>query len=295
VVIRADDDFMSLKRKVRLATILGTFQASLTNFGFMGETWKKNTEEEALLGVSLTGIMDNPLTSGQESKDMLIQTLESLRDYTVEINKEWADKVGIKYAAAITTCKPSGTVSQLVNCASGIHARYSKYYLRTVRTDKKDPLYQFMVAKGIYCEDDVMKPETGAVFYFPIKAPDNCITTTDRTAVEQLETWLLYQRHWTHHKPSVTINVEDNEWMEVGAWTWKHFDEVSGVSFLPGGSSHSYRQAPYQSITEQEYNDWVEKHPMPSIDWSQLSEFEKEDTTTGTQTLSCSAGICELA
>lgn len=295
VVVRADDTPETLKEKVRLATILGTMQATLTDFHFVGESWTRNAKEEALLGVSMTGIMDNQLTSGKKGHEVLAEVLEELRDYTFEVNAEWADKLGIRRAAAVTTNKPSGTVSQLTNSASGIHARHSQYYLRTVRMDKKDPLYQFMMSKGIYCEDDVMKPDTGAVFYFPIKAPEGSVVTTDRCAVEQLELWLLYQRHWTHHKPSVTINVEDGEWMEVGAWVWKHFDEVSGVSFLPGSGGHSYRQAPYQTVTKEEYDEWVAKHPMPAIDWSELSEFEKEDTTVGMQTLSCTAGVCEIA
>lgn len=293
IVVRNGDGEKELMRKARLATIMGTMQASLTDFHFVGESWKKNTIEEALLGVSMTGVMDNPLTAGSLGVDVLGGVLNRVRDYTVEVNAEWAKKLGINPSAAITCNKPSGTVSQLTNSSSGIHARHSQYYLRTVRTDKKDPLYQFMQSIGIYCEDDVMKPEIGAVFYFPIKSEDGCITRNDMSAIKQLEVWLLYQREWCHHKPSVTINVRDEEWPEVGAWVWKHFDEISGVSFLPH-SDHTYQQAPYQEITKEEYESWVAKHPIPEIDWRMLSEFEKEDTTKNTQTLSCSAGVCEI-
>ncbi len=293
IVVRNGDGIEELKRKARLATIMGTMQASLTDFHFVSESWKKNTVEEALLGVSMTGVMDNPLTAGSLGQEMLEKTLEEVRNYTVEVNEEWADKLGINKAAAITCNKPSGTVSQLTNSASGIHARHSQYYLRTVRTDKKDPLYQFMQSVGIYCEDDVMKPDSGAVFYFPIKSEDGCITRNHISAIKQLEVWLTYQRYWCHHKPSVTINVREEEWPEVGAWVWKHFDELSGVSFLPH-SDHTYQQAPYQEISEQEYLEWVSKHPIPDIDWTELAKFEKEDTTKNTQTLSCSAGVCEI-
>lgn len=292
-VIRSEDTEETLKEKVRLATIMGTFQASLTDFQFIGETWKRNTIDEALLGVSLTGIMDNMLMSGLEGHDNLKGVLNRLRDYSVEVNAEWAGKLGIKPAAAITAVKPSGTVSQLVNSASGVHTRHSKYYLRTVRSDKKDPIYKFMIAKGIYCEDDVMKPESGAVFYFPIKAPEGCLTRESLNAIQQLEIWKLYQDEWCHHKPSVTINVHDNEWVGVGAWVWENFDTISGVSFLPA-VNHTYQQAPYIEITEQEYDDWVAKHPIPVVDWTELSEFEKEDTTTGTQQYACSSGVCEI-
>lgn len=293
IIVRPEDDKESLKRKARLATIMGTFQASLTDFHFLGEHWKRNTTDEALLGVSLCGIMDNKVLSGQSSRALLKEWLNEVRDHTVEINTEWANKLGINEAAAICCIKPEGTSSQMVDAASGIHTRHSKHYLRTVRSDKKDPLYDFMISKGIYCEDDAMKPESGAVFYFPIKAPDDCMTRDSLTALEQLDIWLFYQDEWCHHKPSVTINVSDDEWVEVGAWVWKHFDAISGVSFLPK-SNHSYTQAPYQEISEVEYNDWIAKHPMPEIDWSELSDFEKEDTTTGTQQYACSAGVCEL-
>lgn len=293
IIVREDDNLESLKRKARLATIIGTMQASLTDFSFVSESWKRNTIEEALLGVSMTGISDNKLTSGREGKEKLSSVLNEVRDYATEVNAEWAKNIGIKPATAITCVKPEGTTSQLTNAASGIHTRHSEYYLRTVRTDKKDPVYHFMKARGIYCEDDVMKPESGAVFYFPIKSPKDCLVRDSLTAIEQLELWLVYQREWCHHKPSVTINVADDEWLEVGAWVYKYFDEISGVSFIPK-SNHTYQQAPYQEITEQEYHDWLKEHPMPEIDWLDLSEFEKEDNTESSQTLACVAGVCEI-
>lgn len=293
IIVRENDNEESLKSKARIAAIMGTMQASLTDFSFVSESWKRNTIEEALLGVSMTGISDNKLTSGQEGVEKLSGVLNRVRDYVVEVNLEWASKIGIKPAAASTCIKPEGTVSQLVNSASGIHTRHSAYYLRTVRTDKKDPIYAFMKSKGVYCEDDVMKPETGAVFYFPIKSPEGCLVSNSLTAIQQLELWLVYQREWCSHKPSVTISVADDEWIEVGAWVYKNFDELSGVSFIPR-IGHSYQQAPYQEITEQEYHDWLKEHPMPGIDWLELSEFEKEDCTESTQTLACVAGVCEL-
>lgn len=293
IVVRNGDTEEDLMRKARLATIMGTMQASLTDFHFVGESWKKNTVEEALLGVSMTGVMDNPLTAGLLGTDKLAEVLERVRKFTEDINATWAEELGINPAAAITCNKPSGTVSQLVNAASGIHARHSQYYIRTVRTDKKDPLYKFMQSLGIYCEDDAMKPETGAVFSFPIKSEDGCVTRNDMTAIKQLEMWLIYQRHWCHHKPSVTINVRDDEWPEVGSWVWKHFDEISGVSFLPH-SDHSYQQAPYQEISKAEYEEWLEKYPIPEIDWLGLQEFEKVDSTVATQQYACSAGVCEI-
>ena len=293
VVVREDDTLETLKEKVRIATILGTFQASLTDFKFLSESWRKNTEDEALLGVSLTGVMDNETMSGQYGVDKLTLWLNELRDYAIQVNAEWAKKIGIKPSKSITCVKPSGTVSQLVSSASGMHTRHSEYYIRTIRTDKKDPLYAFMQFKDVPVEDDVSKPETTAVFSFAIKAPPGCLTRDSFTAIEQLEMWLIYQREWCMHKPSITVSVKDHEWMEVGAWVWKNFDEVSGVSFLPhdGGS---YVQAPYQEITKDQYEAWIKAHPVPDIDWTELQHFEKEDTTTGTQTLACSAGSCEI-
>lgn len=294
VIIREDDTEETLLRKVRIATILGTLQATLTKFGFVSEKWAHNTADEALLGVSLTGIMDNPLTSGTMGFAPLKQTLNRMRDYAREVNKEWAEKLGINVSTAITCVKPSGTVSQLCNTASGIHARHNRNYIRTVRIDKKDPLYHFMLAKGFHIEDDLMRPDSTAVISFPITSPDAAITRDQVSAIDALEIWLLYQREWCEHKPSVTITVRDEEWLAVGAWVFKHFDEVSGISFLPH-SNHTYQQAPYTDCTPEEFAEWIAKHPMPTIDWRGLSEFEKTDNTVAMQTLACVSGACEIA
>ena len=294
VVVRATDSLEDLKRKVRLATVLGTFQSTLTEFKFVSDAWKKNTEEERLLGVSLTGVLDHEVMSGQGGSGKLTVWLNDLRDDTIATNKDFAEQLGIPASASITCVKPSGTVSQLVNSASGLHTRHSEFYIRTVRTDKKDPLYQFMKDRGVPVEDDVMKPETGAVFSFPIKAPAGCLTRDSLTAVQHLDLWLLYQREWCMHKPSVTISVKDHEWIEVGGWVWKNFDECSGVSFLPH-SGHTYQQAPYQEITAAEYDKWLVDHPTPVLDWSELPMYEKEDTTTSAQTLACAGPEgCEI-
>lgn len=292
MVVRADDSFESLKRKVELATILGTIQSTFTNFQFLSEEWKRNTEEERLLGVSLTGIMDNTIMSGIEDEydGQLPEMLEDLRDHARKVNEEWAEKLGIPPSAAITCVKPSGTVSQLVDSASGIHSRHNPFYIRRIRMDKKDPVYPYLKDKGFSVEDEAMRPDSTAVFSFPMKAPKGAVCRKDMTAIEQLELWLIYQRHWCHHKPSVTISVKDSEWLEVGAWVYKHFDEVSGVSFLPF-SDHTYQQAPYEDITEEQYNEMVAAMP-PSIDWE--SFVEMEDMTEGTQTLACSSGSCEI-
>ena len=294
VVVRPEDTEETLMRKVELAAILGTFQSMLTKFNFVSDTWVKNTEEERLLGVSMTGIMDNPLTAGRLVPFLQLgEMLNRLRDHARKVNAEWAEKLDIKPSTAITCVKPSGTVSQLVDSASGIHPRHAPYYLRTVRVDKKDSLYQFMVDKGIYCEDEVHRPESTSVFYFPIKAPDNSVYRTDLSAKEQLELWLLYQREWCEHKPSITVYVKDHEWMFVGAWVYEHFDEISGIAFLPH-SDHTYQQAPYQDLTEEEYHKWVKEHPLPAIDWTELANYEKEDHTEGAQTLACQGGMCEI-
>lgn len=290
VVIRADDTPDTLARKVRLATILGTFQSTLTNFRYLSSDWKKNCEEERLLGVSLTGIMDNEITNGRAGD--LPDLLEHLRHVAVDTNKEYAHKLKINESAAITCVKPSGTVSQLVDAASGIHARHASYYIRRVRADRKDPICQFMIDKGFPAEPCVMKPNHTMVFSFPMKAPEHCITRNDMTALEQLQLWLTYQQYWCEHKPSVTITVRDEEWMEVGAWVYSHFDEISGISFLPH-SDHTYRQAPYEDCTREQYEAMLAKLPK-DVDWSELSKYEKEDNTTGTQTFSCTAGACEL-
>ena len=290
VVIRATDDMKTLKEKVKFATILGTFQSTLVNFKYLTRDWKKNTQEERLLGVSLTGIMDNTLTNGKE--EGLEKRLDELRKVAIATNAEWADKIGIQQSVSITCVKPSGTVSQLVDSASGIHARHNPYYIRTVRADKKDPLALYMKDAGFPCEDDVMKPENTYVFSFPMKAPDGAIMRQDMSAIEQLELWLVYQKHWCEHKPSVTISVKEDEWIEVGAWVYKNFDWMSGVSFLPY-SEHVYKQAPYQDCDSTMYQKELEKMPK-DIDWTQLSAYETTDMTEGAQELACVAGGCEI-
>jgi len=290
VVVRATDSLEDIERKVRIATILGTIQSTYTHFPYLGAEWEKNTKEERLLGVSLTGIMDNPLLTTYNKG--LDKTLEHLRTIAVDTNAEWADRLGIPQSAAITCVKPSGTVSQLVDSASGIHARHSSYYIRTVRGDNKDPLTQFLKDQGVPAEPCVMKPDSTTVFSFPQKSPEGAITRNDMTAIEQLEMWLIYQRHWCEHKPSVTVTVRDEEWLEVGAWVYKHFNEVSGVSFLPH-SDHTYQQAPYQDCTKGEYEEALSKMPK-TIDWSLLSEYETDDQTKGSSTFACSGGSCEI-
>ena len=290
VIVRSTDTQDTLSRKIRLATILGTWQASLTNFPYLSAEWKKNCEEEALLGVSLTGIMDNPMMFMKDHA-MLGVVLEEMKQVAIDTNKEWAKKIHINPSAAITTVKPSGTVSQLTDTASGIHARHSEYYVRTVRADRKDPLCQMMMEMGFPCEPCVMKPDTTMVFAFPQSAVGS-VTRKDMTAIEHLQLWLTYQRHWTEHKPSVTISVAEHEWLEVGAFVYKHFDEISGISFLPI-SNHTYRQAPYQDCTKEEYEVLVTKMPQ-NVDWNLLHNYEKEDTTKGSQTFACSAGSCEV-
>ena len=290
VVVRATDTMETLEEKVRLATILGTIQSSYTKFPYLRKIWQKNTEEERLLGVSLTGIMDNPLMTTKNKG--LEKTLEHLKNIAVETNQTYADKLGIPASTAITCVKPSGTVSQLVDSASGIHARHSAYYIRTVRGDNKDPLTQFMIDQGIPSEPDVMKPDSTTVFSFPMKAPKNAVVTADMSAIEQLEMWLAYQRAWCEHKPSVTINVKKDEWFEVGSFVYKHFDEMSGVSFLPY-NEHTYQQAPYQEVGKSDYETLLSCMPK-GIDWSKLSEYEQEDNTAGSQTLACSSDGCEL-
>ena len=289
-VVRATDTIETLERKVRIATILGTVQSTYTKFPYLRKMWQKNTEEERLLGVSLTGIMDNPLLTTKNAG--LEKTLEHLKSIAVATNAEWAERLGIPVSTAITCVKPSGTVSQLVNSSSGIHARHSPYYIRTVRGDNKDPLTQFMIDQGIPNAPDVMKPDQTTVFSFPQKAPEGAVCTKDTTAIEQLEMWLAYQRHWSEHKPSVTINVKSDEWFEVGAFVYKHFDEMSGVSFLPF-NEHTYQQAPYQDCGKSDYKELLSLMPS-SIDWEDLVNYEKEDNTAGSQTLACSGDSCEI-
>ena len=290
VVVRATDTVDDLARKVKLATILGTIQSTYTKFPYLRKIWTTNTEEERLLGVSLTGIMDNPLMTTKNKG--LDKTLENLRNVAVVTNAEWSDRLGIPQSAAITCVKPSGTVSQLVDSASGIHARHSPYYVRTVRGDNKDPLTTFMKDQGIPSEPDVFKPDQTTVFSFPVKAPNKAVVTSDLSAVDQLKMWLMYQRHWSEHKPSVTINVKKDEWFEVGTFVYEHFDEMSGVSFLPY-NEHTYQQAPYQEIDKEEYKNILVTMPK-TIDWSRLSEYEKEDTTTSSQTMACTGDVCEV-
>ena len=289
VVIRANDSIEDLTRKVRLATILGTIQSTYTHFPYLRKMWGTNTEAERLLGVSLTGIMDNKLMT--LANEGLSKTLEHLRDVAISTNAEWADRLGIPHSTAITCVKPSGTVSQLVDSASGIHARHSPYYIRTVRGDNKDPLTQFMIDQGIPNEPDVMKPDATTVFSFPMQSPMGAVHTADMTALEQLEMWLMYQRHWCEHKPSVTINVKADEWFEVGAFVYKHFDEMSGVSFLPF-NEHTYQQAPYQECLATDYHILLDQMP-DNIDWDKLADYEKEDNTSGMQTMACSGDVCE--
>ena len=280
----------TLLDKVEHATILGTIQATLTNFGYLRKRWQDNTEEERLLGVSLTGIMDSTLLNKNDSK--LIDRLNKLREKAVAVNKEWSSTLGIPQSTAITCVKPSGTVSQLVDSASGIHARHNPYYIRTVRGDNKDPLTEFMKSQGIPNEPDVMKPEHTTVFSFPMKTAKDAVFRTSMSAIEQLEMWKTYAVHWCEHKPSVTISVKEQEWVNVGNWCWDNFDYLSGVSFLPF-SDHTYKQAPYQDIDEEQYKKLHSEMPK-NIDWGKLQDFEKEDNTKGSQELACTAGVCEL-
>jgi len=289
VVVRPDDNWGTLQNKVELATILGTFQATLTNFRYLTKAWKNNTEEEALLGVSLTGIMDNKKMSIDKNLPMRLQ---ALKNSAVTMNEGWSANLGIKQSVAITCVKPSGTVSQLVDSASGIHTRHSEYYIRTIRADKKDPLAQLMVDQGVYHEDDITKPEHTLVFYFPIQSPKDSLVRKDLTALQHLEIWKVYQDHWCEHKPSATISVREPEWLKVGAWVWDNFDTISGVSFLPY-ADHSYQQAPYQEITKKEYKEWLKK-TTNKVDWSLLMDYEKEDMTENTKELACTAGACEI-
>ena len=291
VVVRETDTRESLLDKVRHATILGTFQSTLTNFKYVSSTWKNNCEEERLLGVSLTGIMDNELTNGKGKGD-IGALLDELREEAIKTNKEFAQKINIPQATAITCVKPSGTVSQLVDAASGIHARHNPYYIRTVRGDKKDPLTKMMVDAGFPVEDDHMNPSHTSVFSFPMKVHKSAVFRTDMSAIKQLELWKTYQEHWCEHKPSVTISVKENEWLEVGAWVYENFDYMRAVSFLPF-SEHIYKQAPYQDCDEKEYKFLVQKLPK-EVDWGKLAEYEVMDMKIGSQELACAAGGCEI-
>ena len=290
VIISAEDTKEDLLEKVRLATILGTWQSTLTNFKYIRKTWKDNCEEERLLGVSLTGIYGNKITS--TAGKALEQLLTDMRLESVRINDHEAKKLNINPSVSITCVKPSGTVSQLVGVSSGIHPWYSEYYIRSVRGSNNDPLTQFLKDSGIPNEADVMKPDETTVFYFPQKAPKNATVTKDLTAIDHLEMWKIYRTYWTEHNPSVTVNVHEDEWLRVGAWVFDNFDSIGGISFLPA-SEHTYKQAPYQEISKDEYEEWVKKSPS-NIQWEMLSIYEKEDGTTGSQELSCVAGVCEI-
>ena len=291
VVVREDDTAETLKEKVELAAIIGTLQATLTDFRYLRNIWHKNTSEEALLGLSMTGIMDNKLLSGQEDQAELEKTLESLRDVAIATNKKWAKKLGIEQSAAITCVKPSGTVSQLVDSASGIHPRFSKHYIRRVRSDKKDPLAVFMEAAGFPVEQDVMS-ESSVVYSFPVKAPESSVVVKEVGAMEQLKLWKTYQNSWCEHKPSITVYYTDDEYLQVAQWIWDNFDICSGISLLPV-SDHVYQQAPYEDIDADEYNKLLESMPQ-NVNWNDLVYFEQEDNTTGSQELACVGNACEI-
>ena len=291
VVVRAEDTLETLKEKVRKATIIGTLQSTLTDFRYLRVRWKRNTEEEALLGVSLTGIMDHAILGGDPESPMLAVWLEEMRDVSIATNKEWAERLGVNQSVAITCVKPSGTVSQLVDSASGIHPRFSKHYIRRVRSDKKDPLALYMEQAGFPMEQDVMSP-TSVVFSFPVKAPEASTCVKDVGAMHQLRLWKTYQNHWCEHKPSVTVYYTDSEYLQVSQWIWDNFDLCSGISLLPT-SDHTYQQAPYEDISEEEYNQLVSEMPQ-NVNWEDLAQFEKEDNTTGSQELACVGGACEI-
>lgn len=287
IVVRANDNLESLNRKARVAAVLGTIQSSFTDFRYLRKIWKDTCNEERLLGVSLTGVCDNLGLLGDAN------VLTQVRDEVIRVNKEWAARLNIPQSTATTCVKPSGTVSQLVNSSSGLHTRHAPYYLRTVRADNKDPLTQFLKDAGVYWEEDVMARESTSVFYFPIKSPEGAVTREDQSEIEALDLWKHLQDHWCEHKPSATVNVREGKWMDVAAWVYENFDYLSGVSFLPhdGGS---YKQAPYQQVTKEEYEQWIKDHPMPTIDWDDLRLYETVDMTTGSQELACTGGACEV-
>lgn len=292
VIIRPEDTQETLARKVELAAIIGTWQSSLTNFKYIRKIWKDNSEEERLLGVSLTGQFGNELTSGKKGMDELISALETWRSKAISANSEWAGIMGIQASAAITTVKPSGTVSQLTGVSSGMHPWHDKQYLRTVRCDSKDAMAEFLKDSGVYWEPDAMSPETSLVFYFPIKAPEGAVTRDELTAIQHLEIWKVYKKHWTEHNPSITVSVREHEWIDVAAWVYDNWEDVGGIAFLPY-SDHVYKQAPYTQVSAEEFADWERKNPT-SIDWSALSFYETEDGTTGSQELACVSGECEV-
>ena len=291
VVVRATDTPETLQEKVEMATILGTIQSTFTNFKGIGRQWIRNTEEERLLGVSLTGILDNAMLSNT-TRESLPALLSNLRLHAVAVNRHWADKLGIEASTAITCVKPSGTVSQLVDAASGIHPRHNEYYIRTVRADKKDPLTKFMAEAGFPCEDSIDKPNAMAVFSFPMHSPESAVTRHTMTAIQHLELWKIYAEHWCEHKPSITVSVKEHEWLQVANFVYDNFDVMSGISFLPL-TEHSYKQAPYQDITKEEYNKLLSEMPK-EVNWQNLAEYEKGDTTLGSQTLNCTGDVCEV-
>jgi ribonucleoside-diphosphate reductase alpha chain len=291
VVVNPEDNLLDLMAKIKAATIFGTIQSTLTDFNYLRPIWRENTEEERLLGVSMTGQMGHPILNGSEGPEVLDAWLDWLRNYAVFTNQEWAEKLGINPSAAVTCVKPEGTTSQLANAASGMHTWHAKYYERRVRADKKDPLTRLMIDAGVPHEDDVMNA-SAMVFSFPIKAPEHALTRTDLTALQHLDLWLAYQRHFTEHKPSITVTIKEDEWLETAAWVWKNFDEISGVAFLPY-SDHVYQQAPYEDLTKAQYDDLVARMPK-ELPWEDLSWYELYDQTVGTQSLACTAdGGCE--
>lgn len=292
IVVREGDSIDQLKQKISVAVYLGTLQATMTNFKYLRKIWRDNCEEERLLGVSLTGQFGHKVLSGASGLKLLADTLDELREFAIEENLKWSKKFGVNQSVAITTVKPSGTVSQLTGVSSGMHPWHSEFYARTVRGDNKDPITRMMKDFGIPHEPDVTKPDSTTVFYFPIKAPKGAITRKDLSAIQHLEIWKVYKQHWTEHNPSITVNVKDHEWIEVANWVYNNWDVVAGISFLPY-SEHVYRQAPYQELTEAEYVELCGKVPS-NIAWDILSAYETEDTTTGSQQLACVSGECEI-
>ena len=286
VVARYNDTMETLKTKIEAATMLGTVQASLTDFRYLGAQWKKNCEEEALLGVSITGIFDCPALLKASPKQ-----LEELRDHAVKTNEIFAKEIGINPSASVTCVKPSGTVSQLVDSSSGIHPRHARYYIRRVRNDKKDPLSQKLIDSGIeYLEDPYNKDAW--VFEFPMKATGSK-TRHDVSAMEQLELWKRFALHYCEHKPSMTCYVKENEWPTVGSWIWENFDIVNGISFLPSADEgHVYQAAPYQDMCSADYSKWNKKYGKIELTWDDLKE--QVDDTTGSQEYACVAGACEI-
>lgn len=291
IIVREDDTLETLKEKVRWATLIGTWQSTLTNFPYLREQWKINAEEERLLGVSMTGQMGHAVLNGREGRALRKQWLKELKHVAVMTNRKEARRLGINPAAAITTVKPSGTVSTLTNTSSGMHAWHDLYYIRTVRVDKNDPIGRFMEDADVPMEQDVMNPKA-VVFSFPFKAPEGAMTRNDQTAIDQLETWLDYKMYWTEHSPSVTVSVKPEEWEEVGNWVFEHFDLITGISFLPY-SDHVYKQAPFQTVDKETYEAALALMPT-ELHWDYLPLYEKEDTTTGSQTLACTAGVCDV-